>query len=112
MQVLFNTPSPSSPGDEQQTLLCGFWVPHHHISIGSGDDAALAGIQVQKLSRVGTGNSHETVLIHLSSNLKCCRKCQVNQALGVGFKPLVTFDAGPWTVGLGGQDSGHKGTKP
>lgn len=62
-------PSPASTPTTRCHLLGGLGVPDHDISVGAGDDPALAGVQVVDLGGVGAGHSHKAVLIHLTPHL-------------------------------------------
>lgn len=49
---------------------CCVWIPDHHVSVGPGDDAALAWVQVVDLCSVRARHCHKTILVHLSCNLQ------------------------------------------
>ncbi len=61
-----------SPDEEKlkRPVPAGVRVPHHHISVGPGDNAALPRVQIIDLSRIRARYGHETILVHLTSDLK------------------------------------------
>lgn len=47
----------------------GVRVPDDQVSIRANGDPTLTGVQVQDLGRVGAGDGHKHVLIHLACSL-------------------------------------------
>ena len=45
-------------------------VPEHQVSVGAHRHAALPGVQVEELGRVGAGHRHKVVLVHLARRLQ------------------------------------------
>lgn len=48
----------------------GVRVPDDEVGVGAHGDPTLTGVQVQDLGRVGAGDRHEHVLVHLACSLE------------------------------------------